>query len=119
MPLRPPDYLEELMDQERRRTPRFPFIASAEVQDEVSGSRLPSRISDISAEGCYVDTINPFPNGTPVRVKIFTETHKFEAPATVAYAHTHLGMGLSFREVMPDSLAVLQSWLPTRAQENA
>jgi hypothetical protein len=103
------------MEQERRRTPRFAFIASAEVQDEGSGSRLPSRISDISHLGCYVDTINPFPDGTPVRVKIFTETHHFEAPATVAYSHTHLGMGLTFGDVNPDSLAVLQNWLPSEA----
>ena len=105
--------------EERRRTPRFPFIASAEIHDENSGSRLPTRVSDISAQGCYVDTVNPFPDGTPVRVKIYTNTHEFEAPATVAYALMHLGMGLSFREVKPDSLAILQNWLPTEAQENA
>jgi hypothetical protein len=63
------------MDQERRRAPRFPFIASAEVLSESAGTRLAARISDISATGCYVDTINPLVGGTPVRVKILTETH--------------------------------------------
>jgi len=62
------------MDNERRRAQRHPFIASAEVEDLAVGSRLPTRISDISAGGCYVDTVNPFPDGTGVRVKIFSGT---------------------------------------------
>jgi len=100
------------MDNERRRAARHSFIASAEVEDLAVGSRLPSRISDISVGGCYVDTVNPFVNGTDVRVKIFTATRHFEARATVVYSHQHLGMGLNFREVTPEHQAVLQSWLP-------
>ena len=100
------------MGTERRRAERHPFIASAEVEDIAVGSRLPSRISDLSTGGCYVDTVNPFPNGTQVRVKIFTATQQFESPATVVYSHQHLGMGLNFREPAPEHQAVLQSWLP-------
>ena len=55
------------MDQERRWAPRFPFIASAEVLSESAGTRLVARISDISASGCYVDTIYPLTDGTPIR----------------------------------------------------
>ena len=99
------------MEQERRRSPRFPFVASAEIHEEHNGSQLSARISDISATGCYVDTINPLPGGTPVHVKIFNETQSFEAAATVAYAVAHLGMGLSFGEVLPSSWDVLQTWL--------
>jgi hypothetical protein len=100
------------MDQDRRRSPRFPFIASAEVLSENNGSRLDARISDISATGCYVDTINPLPDGTAVRLKIFNESQSFEAAATVVYAHTHLGMGLRFGEVPSNSMGVLRGWLP-------
>jgi len=100
------------MDQERRGAPRYPFIASAEVFEEKVGTRLAARISDLSATGCYVDTINPLVGGTPVRLKIQTETHVFEAPATVVYSVPHLGMGLQFGEVLPNAQNVLQSWLP-------
>jgi len=51
-------------------------------------------------------------DGTLVQVKIITETQIFEAPARVIYSHLHLGMGLVFREVLPNSLDVLQNWLP-------
>jgi hypothetical protein len=100
------------MEQEHRRCPRFLFIASAEVFEENSGSQLSARVSDISAKGCYVDTINPLPGGTSVRVRIFNEAQSFEASATVAYSLIHLGMGLSFGEVAPSSRDVLREWLP-------
>jgi hypothetical protein len=100
------------MDEERRRAPRHPFVATAEVEDVVVGSRLPTRVSDLSIDGCYVDTVNPFPGGTEVRVKIFTMTEKFEAPATVAYSVQHLGMGLNFRAMAEADRAILRSWLP-------
>ena len=103
------------MSEERRRAVRHPFVASAEGEDLAVGSRLPSRISDLSAGGCYVDTINPFADGTRVRVKIFTATQQFEAPATVVYSHQHLGMGLNFHEVTPEHEAVLRNWLPAEA----
>jgi len=100
------------MEHERRRSPRFSFIAAAEVLEGNDGSRLSARVSDLSATGCYVDTINPLPGGTAVRVKIFSEAQSFEAPATVAYSVVHLGMGLSFGEVSPACREVLQTWLP-------
>lgn len=99
------------MDQERRRAQRFPLIASAEVLADKDGTRLAARISDISAIGCYVDTINPLVDGTAVRLKILTESNIFEAPATVVYSVAHLGMGLKFGEVLPNSQDVLRSWL--------
>jgi hypothetical protein len=101
------------MEHERRLSRRFPFIASVEVLSETVGTRTVARISDLSATGCYVETINPLPHGTLVKVRIFTETNHFEAPATVVYTHTHLGMGLIFLELPPDSQMILQNWLPT------
>jgi len=100
------------MSEERRRSVRHPFIASAEVEQLAVGSRLPSRISDLSVGGCYVDTVNPFPGGTQVRVRIFSAKQQFEAPATVVYSHPHLGMGLHFGELAPEHQATLRQWLP-------
>ena len=105
------------MGQNTRREPRYPFIASAELLEDNSGSQMNSRISDLSFGGCYVDTINPFPDGTTVRLKIFTKTHSFEAPATVVYSHPHVGMGVKFGEVQPVYEEVLRLWLPQAAEQ--
>ena len=107
------------MEHDRRLAPRFTLIATAEVLTEDASTRLAARISDISATGCYVDTINPLLGGTSVRLKISTEAQVFEAPATVVYSHPHLGMGLMFGEVPPHSQNVLQNWLPGREARTA
>jgi hypothetical protein len=103
------------MEQKQRCEPRYPFIASAELLEENSGARMSSRISDLSLNGCYVDTINPLPGGTLVHLRIFTETHAFEAPATVVHSQAFLGMGMKFHEVQPESAQVLRLWLPEAA----
>ena len=90
------------MDNERRRAQRHPFIASAEVEDLAVGSRLPTRISDISAGGCYVDTVNPFPDGTGVRVKIFSGTQ-----------HLKLARPWRIRTRIWAWALVFERWLPS------
>jgi PilZ domain len=105
------------MEQTQRREPRYPFIASAELLEENSGARMNSRISDLSLNGCYVDTVNPLPDGTLVHLRIFTESHSFEAPATVVYSHAFIGMGMKFREIQPKSEEVLRLWLPQATEQ--
>src|SRR5215472_14914591 len=54
--------------QERRIFPRYPFSAAAEAV--YADARLRGRTSDLSRGGCYVDTINPFPMGAEIRIRI-------------------------------------------------
>lgn len=96
---------------DRRRTPRYPFVATAEIVEQISGTPMPARVSDLSLYGCYVDMPNPLPSGTHVYVKIFTDADLFEAGASVLYSHENLGMGLAFRDVKPHFLPTLQKWL--------
>jgi hypothetical protein len=71
--------------------------------EENSGARMNPRISDLRLNGCYVDAVHPLPDDTLVRLRIFAETHCFEAPATAVYSQAFLGMGMKFREVPPRS----------------
>jgi hypothetical protein len=96
---------------EKRRSPRFPFVAVAEITDKESGGELVTQVSELSVNGCYVDEQNPFPSGTLVTLKIFSESKVFDATAKVLYAHPNLGMGLVFQEVSLHSGAVLREWL--------
>jgi hypothetical protein len=104
---------DKLKEQERRRTPRYAFIASAELIEEASGVKMPIRVSELSLNGCYVDTTNPLPKGTPVVVKIFTKADFFEAPGQVVYSHPNLGMGVAFHDIKPFFQSVLKKWLLT------
>jgi hypothetical protein len=105
------------MEEDRRRVPRFPFSASAELIDESSKAKLNVRVTELSLYGCYVDTANPLPRGSIVSLKIFTESEYFEGRANVVYANPNLGMGLAFRDVKPQFLPVLRGWLAAAIQE--
>lgn len=104
------------MGQERRRTPRFPFVAAAEIIDTSSGASIPARISELSLHGCYVDMTNPLPVGTSVVVKIHSGGRHLEASGKVVYSVANLGFGVSFHEISVHSLIVLKEWLLLAAQ---
>jgi len=96
---------------ERRGAPRHPFMASAEETDLASGTRLSARVSELSLKGCYLDTLNPFPKGTKIRLVIFHGGATFTVHATVIYPQPNMGMGVVFSAVEPEQLEVLTKWL--------
>jgi hypothetical protein len=96
--------------EERRRTPRYPFHALAELAENNADAKLTGRVTELGLNGCFVEMKDPFAEGATLAVKLFTPTEFFEAHATVAYA-TAEGVGLTFREVKPFFVAVLKKWL--------
>jgi len=99
------------MPTERRKSPRYPFAATAEIIDEKENARSSSQVSDLSMQGCYVEMANPFPQGTNVMVEIYTDTDFMEAHATVAFLEPKQGMGLAFHDIQPCFSTVLNKWL--------
>ena len=99
------------MERDLRRSPRVPFVASAEIIEVETETRLPARTGDLSRHGCYMDMINPLPLGTPVRVQIVHGQRSFQATAGVVYCQPPLGMGLEFNGVESNYEAILQGWL--------
>jgi hypothetical protein len=99
------------MEQDRRRTPRYPFVAPAELIEEASGAKMPASVRELSLNGCYLDLTNPLPKGTAVLVKIFADPSFFEAPAVVVYVQPNLGMGIQFHDVKGHFRGVLQKWI--------
>jgi len=104
------------MPQERRRTPRYPFIADAEVHDDASGTTVKTRIRELSLFGCYVDMDNPLPTGTPITIKINTAGRSLEASGKVVYSTPKDGIGVAFLDVSVQSRIVLKEWLVEAAR---
>ena len=96
---------------DRRAYCRQPFNAVAELVELASGAQLTAKTSDLGPQGCYIDTLNPFPEGTAVRVILHHGDATFEASGNVIYFHAGLGMGLVFTCMAPDQRAVLEKWL--------
>src|SRR5713101_4796341 len=99
------------MPDERRRSPRIPFAASAEIIDEAENTRSASQVCDLSLHGCFVQLPNPFPEGTPVTVEIYKDEDFLETPATVVYYMPKRGMGLAFNSMEPQFASLLKKWL--------
>ena len=104
------------MERERRRTPRYIFIASAELYEERTDVRVASRVSELSLHGCYLDMMNPFPAGTLVLLKIFADELTFQSKARIIYATPNVGAGVAFLDVEPKYDYILRRWLDEAAK---
>lgn len=96
---------------ERRLKKRHAFSATAEITELTSGARLASRAADLSMQGCYLDSLNPFAVGTRIRVRIMWEGSELICAAVVRDSQPGLGMGVSFANLDDARRAVLQGWV--------
>ena len=99
------------MGEERRRTPRYPFIATAEVTDTSSQASTTAQVSELSLYGCYLQMANALPKDAQIKIKIYSEGKFFESNGVIAYSQPNIGVGITFREVRPQLLTVLKQWL--------
>jgi hypothetical protein len=96
---------------DRRTHPRYEFSAAVEVVEAGSGTRIETRVRDLSQQGCYVDTNNALPLGTVSDVRITKGAQLFEARARVVYSRASKGMGLVFTAIEREHLRTLETWL--------
>ena len=95
----------------QRSVRRCHFVASAEVTEVSSGAKLSARTSELGLGGCYIDALNPFPEGTLVTLRVLRDQGVFETQASVVYCHQGSGMGLAFAGITPDQQSLLEAWL--------
>ena len=53
----------------RRANPRFSFFADAEVTLR-DGTGVRAQLAELSSRGCYIDTLEPIPVRTKLRLRI-------------------------------------------------
>jgi hypothetical protein len=98
------------MDRECRGL-RFAYNADAEIAPESSPkATLPARVTELSLQGCFLETSASFEIPCPVLLKIRDSGEQFEAEASVIYVRPS-GVGLVFREIKPHFRDVLQNWI--------
>ena len=81
-----------------------------DVRDLSSGAQRSGRITDLSLSGCCVDTLDPFPGGTLVHVRIASGNGVFESRGRVIGSHMGLWMNIAFTEMTSERLSVLEAW---------
>jgi hypothetical protein len=100
-----------LQSAKQRAVRRCALVATAEVTELSSGTMLSGRSSELGLGGCYVDSLNPFPEGTLVGLKLLRDQGVFETMAKVVYCDPGFGMGLAFTDMTPDQRSLLEAWL--------
>ena len=104
------------MGSERRRSPRYRFIAEAEIVEIANETKLRARTNDLSIGGCFLDTLNPSPMGTEIQVKIRHAGAVFNARGRVVFVVPNLGMGVCFTRIDSNEAVVLHEWLSAVGQ---
>ena len=99
----------------RRANPRFAFFAEAEAALS-DGTLVPAQVSELSSRGCYIDTLEPIPIGTQLRLRISDGMSSCEVPGKVIYMHSGYGMGIFglgvvFGNIAAEQLSAVNKWL--------
>jgi hypothetical protein len=100
-----------------RTVPRFSLIAEAELTAVGNGARRVAYLSELSSNGCYVDTPEGFPVGTEVDVTIRYGGSKCELTGRAIYKHDGWGMGVVFENVGPEQRFIIDGWLAELARK--
>ena len=96
---------------DRRQATRYSFSATAEVLEIASGTRVSARAADLSMNGCYLDTLNPFAVGSKVQLCIRWNRAELACSAMVRDSKTGMGMGVAFTDLDDTRKALLESWI--------
>src|SRR5438034_9626114 len=98
------------MEQERRRVPRYQFIAPAELVEEASGARSNSWVADLGSQGCSLSVSNPLRAGSIVQLKNGVDPREpLQARSIVVHTNGEQA-GLRFKETQPHSLLLRECW---------
>lgn len=81
----------------KRRFVRHRIAFPVELRDDRGGGvPMQTNASDVSGRGCYVETLVPFPLGTPLHVTFWVEDEKFSTASMVRASDPGVGMGIEF-----------------------
>ena len=101
---------------ERRKNPRFKVSVPVEIHSEASTAPLRCATSDLSLDGCYVESMYPFPAGTCLDLKLEADGTLIIS-AKVVTCDPQFGNGIQFLRMLPEDRAALMKFLEAVAKQ--
>jgi len=95
----------------RRRFARHKVSFPLEFRDERVNTPMRVTATDISGNGCYVETVMPLPVSTALRLDFWIEQEHITASATVRTRDPGVGMGIEFTGLPDESKTRFQAHL--------
>jgi hypothetical protein len=95
----------------RRRFQRHKISFPVELRDERVNTPMRVSATDISGNGCYIETVMPFPVSTLFRVEFWIDEERVSGTATVRTRDPGVGMGIEFTGLKEDVKQLFQAHL--------
>jgi len=95
----------------RRKSQRHKISFPLELRDERVNTPMRVNATDISGNGCYVETVMPMPVSTSLRVEFWMEEERMSGSAIVRTRDPGVGMGIEFTGLTEDCKKRFQAHL--------
>ncbi len=95
----------------RRRWPRHKISFPLELRDERINTPMRINATDVSGNGCYVETILPLPIGTSLRVDFYLEDQHIKITAVIRTCDPGVGNGIEFTGMPLEGKQQFQAYL--------
>lgn len=102
-------------DHDRRDSPRFKVRVPVEIEVEGGSAPIRGATADLSAGGCYIETMFPFSIDATLDLKLQLENTLLVA-ATVVTHDPQVGNGIRFDKMLPEDREELEKFLEAQAQ---
>jgi hypothetical protein len=103
---------------EKRKHPRFKVGVPIELHAEGNATPIHCATSDLSLDGCYVESMYPFTVGTKLEVKLEAGDTLLIA-ARVITCDPQFGNGIHFEKILPEDLNTLGKFLDEIAAQQS
>lgn len=104
---------------DKRKYPRHRISFPIEIRDETIGSNMGFKTADIGGQGCYVETMVPFPLKKAVTITFWLNSERVKTTAIVRTSDGGVGMGIEFTGLGDAMQKELQEHLENLALEAA
>ena len=84
------------MGEDKRRFPRVNWLTEARVLCRDEDVSWNVRLTDISEGGCFVDTLVPLTEGSPVSLQLQDPMGTLDIPGKILYGQPTIGSAISF-----------------------
>ncbi|MGA2390907.1 MAG: PilZ domain-containing protein [Candidatus Sulfotelmatobacter sp.] len=95
----------------RRRYQRHKIAFPLEFRDERVNTPMRVNATDISGNGCYVETVMPLAVNTVLRLEFWIDQERISATATVCTRDPGVGMGIEFSGITEETKRKFQNHL--------
>ncbi len=94
-----------------RRWPRHKVLIPLELRAEHAKAPIRINATDVSGNGCYVESMMPFPLGTVLRIDFWLDSERISITAAVRTSDPGVGNGIEFTGMPAGTKDRMQAYL--------